>query len=147
MGLTPPPLPAPLPALGPDFAAWEFSARLVMFRWGNFFARSGLEGALLVTLTPCGKFLGIAEPEGFERVTPELLNFCIVELIELGPEEEVDVDEAGTATGVTVAPGNLVTVVDFNWGRPADAGETFPAIVAPDGCTDLALKPTVFWGP
>ena len=68
-----------------------------------------------MTFTPCGRFLGIAEPEGLERVTPELLNFCMVELIELGPEEEdEEVDEAGTGTGVTVAPGNFVTVVDFN---------------------------------
>jgi len=140
MGLTPPPLPAALPAPGPDFAAWEFSARLVMFKWGNFFARSGLEGALLVTLTPCGRFLGGAEPEGFERVTPELFNFCMVELIELGPEEEVEVDAAGAGTGVTVAPGNFVTVVDFSWGR----GKAFVGIVAPEGCEGLALKATVF---
>ena len=73
--------------------------------------------SVLQVFTPCGRFLGIAEPDGFERLTPELLNFCTVELIELGPEEEeeeVDVDEAGIATGVTVAPGNFVTVVDFN---------------------------------
>jgi len=100
---------------------------------------------LLVTLTPCGRFLGAAEPEGFERVTPELFNFCMVELIELVPAgDEVEVDEAGAeGTGVTVAPGNFVTVVDFNWGR----GNTLPAIVAPDCCDDLALKATVFWRP
>ena len=123
-------------------------ARRGLASYTHLHIREGVNFQSFISLfTPWGRFLGIAEPEGFERVTPELLNFCIVELIELGPEEEVDVDEAGAATGVTVAPGNLVTVVDFNWGRPAAAGETFPAIVAPDGCTDLALKPTVFWGP
>ena len=65
----------------------------------------------------------------------------MVELIELGPDVE---DEAGAATGVTVAPGNLVTVVDFNCGRFAVAGETLPAIAAPAGCDGFALKPTVF---
>ena len=98
--------------------------------------------------TPCGRFLGIAEPEGLERVTPELLNFCMVELIELGPEEEVEVDEdagTGIGIGVTVAPGNFVTVVDFNWGGFADDGKAFLAIVAPDGCwVDFALKAIVF---
>ena len=63
-------------------------------------------------ITPCGKFLGIDVSEGLERVTPELLNFCTVELMEeLKPEV---LEELGTDTGVTVAPGNLVTVVDFN---------------------------------
>ena len=50
-GLTPPPRPAPLPAVGADLLVWELSAKLVMFKWGNFLARSGLEGGLLVTLT------------------------------------------------------------------------------------------------
>ena len=87
-------------------------------------------------LTPCGIFLGIAEPDGFERVTPELLNLCTVELIE--PEEEVEV-EAGT--GVTVAPGNFVTVVDFSCGGFTVPGKTF---LANCGCADLALNATVF---
>ena len=73
----------------------------------------------------------------------------MVELIVLGPEEEeVEVDdEAGTGTGVTVAPGNFVTVVDFNCGGFADDGNTFLAIDAPDGWVDFALKATVFWSP
>ena len=95
-------------------------------------------------ITPCGKFLGIDVPEGLERVTPELLNFCTVELMEeLKPEV---LEELGTDTGVTVAPGNLVTVVDFNCG----IGFPVPGFLAcgtPVGCVGFALKATVFWRP
>ena len=54
------------------------------------------------------------------------------------PEEEVEV-EAGT--GVTVAPGNFVTVVDFSCGGFTVPGKTF---LANCGCADLALNATVF---
>ena len=62
-----------------------------------------------------------------------------MELIE--PEEEVEV-EAGT--GVTVAPGNFVTVVDFSCGGFTVPGNTFLANSDPGGCADLALNATVF---
>ena len=95
-------------------------------------------------ITPCGKFLGIDVPEGLERVTPELLNFCTVELMEeLKPEV---LEELGTDTGVTVAPGNLVTVVDFNCGIEFPV-PGFLACDTPAGCVCFALKATVFWRP